>query len=229
MSRKLEYLFCFEDGSSWKHELQFDKQGRLIPTKESTGKEWTRLGFQQCKHCPLRQEATPDCPIARNLERVVEDSKATLSCRRTKVEVKTPERSYSKDCATQDGLRSLFGLIMATSGCPHMDWLRPMARFHLPFAEIDETLLRALSTQLLEAFFAQDGKGALDTKKCLEQLQERYRNIETLNHAFIERLRSYCVADADKNALAALDVFVQMFPLHLEANFKSLRGLFGAG
>ena len=34
------------------------------------------------------------------------------------------------------------GLIMATAGCPWTDRLRPMARFHLPFATEAETVYR---------------------------------------------------------------------------------------
>ena len=38
---------------------------------------------------------------------------------------------------------------MATAGCPWTDRLRPMARFHLPFANEAETVYRSVSMYLL--------------------------------------------------------------------------------
>jgi hypothetical protein len=161
--------------------------------------------------------------VARNIDRIVEDSKETVSHTRASVRVITPERTYTKDCATQEGLRSLFGLIMACSGCPHLDWLRPLARFHLPFADQDETLFRVLSLQFVESFLA---ASTLSLTECTAVINRRYGEVEKVNHAFIQRIRSYCQADADKNALAALDLFAQFFALHRDDNFEELRKVF---
>ena len=223
MDRTIEYIFELEGGISWKYELKFDERNHLLPRPLGKAKAWTALEYHQCPHCPLKKDESPQCPIARNLDYVVEDSKETLSITRAKVRVETPERTFIKECSTQDGLRSLFGLIMACSGCPHLDWLRPLGRFHLPFADIDETLFRALSLQLLDQFF-EDESATLAT--CAIRLSERYAQVEKVNHAFIGRIRNYCKADADKNAMAALDVFVQFFPMHFENKFETLRKFF---
>lgn len=220
MARKLTYNFLFEDGSSWNYELHFDNANNFIPKKETEIKDWTRLGFHQCSHCPLKKETSPQCPIARNLDTMVEDSKLTLSYVRALVTVESPERTYRKECATQEGLRSLFGVIMASSGCPHLDWLRPLTRFHLPFADADETLFRILSLQLLEGYLSGDEAKLVESSK---RIKERYKAVETVNHSFINRVQSYCQADADKNAIAALDIYVQLFPYQLENKFDSLR------
>ena len=37
---------------------------------------------------------------------------------------------------------------MALSGCPVLEQLKPMARFHLPFASVEETIYRAASMYL---------------------------------------------------------------------------------
>jgi hypothetical protein len=223
MSRKLNYSFVFEDGSSWNYDLQFDKEHNFIPKESPEIKEWTRLEFQKCPNCPLKSENCAQCPVARSLDQVVEDSKTTLSVKRAKVRVTSPERIYEKDCATQEGIRSLFGVVMASSGCPHLDWLRPLARFHLPFADTDETLFRVLSLQFLKSFFAGD---TAELKMVAKKIEERYREVETVNHSFVNRIKTYCKADADKNAIAALDVFVQMFPYQMQSNFESLRRYF---
>ena len=226
MAREIKYEFSFEDGSSWAYTLNFDAEHHFVPAAEATQREikgWTRLKFNQCPHCPLSTADTLQCPVARNLDQMVEDSKNTLSITRALVTVTTPERTISRECATQDGLRSLFGVIMASSACPHLDWLRPLARFHLPFADTDETLFRVLSLQLLHQFFNEEGSSL---ESASERTKERYSNVEKVNHAFIGRIRSYCDADADKNAIAALDVFVQLFQYQAEGDFGSLRKYF---
>ena len=223
MTSTIKYTFEFEDGSSWVYDLHFDAEHFFIPKIDVPRNEWTELGFQQCPNCPLKTADCAQCPVARNLHQVVEDSKATLSVKRAKVRVETSERHYEKECATQEGLRSLFGVVMASSGCPHLDWLRPLARFHLPFSDTDETLFRVLSLEALKSFFS--GKEvSLDSVS--KKIGDRYKEVETVNHSFVKRIRTYCQADADKNAIAALDVFVQMFPYQMQSDFGSLRVLF---
>ena len=161
-SRTITYHFAFTDGSSWKYELEFDRDFRFINTKDTPAKPWTALDFNQCPHCPLNKVTTPQCPVARNLDQIVEDSKNTISYTPATVSVITAERTYVKKCATQEGLRSLFGMIMGASGCPHLDWFRPMARFHLPFSDSEETLFRVLSLQLL-TFFLRTWEVVLDS------------------------------------------------------------------
>lgn len=221
LSRTIVYEFSYAGGKSWRYPLQFDEQNHLIPASvDGPGRAWTQLGFQQCSHCPLREMDSPQCPVARNLDHIVEDTKETVSHTKASVRVVTPERTYTKECSTQDGLRSLFGLIMATSGCPHLDWLRPLARFHLPFSDHEETLFRVLALQLVESFL-------LNRDTSLAQgiaiLNERYADVEKLNQEFIRRIRNYCHADADKNALAALDMFAQFFAIVRDDNFEDLR------
>jgi hypothetical protein len=114
-------------------------------------------------------------------------------------------------------------MIMGASGCPHLDWFRPMARFHLPFSDSEETLFRVLSLQLLIKFF-EDERG--DIGQCAEQIQARYDAVQKVNHAFIKRIRSYCDADADKNALAALDMYSQLFQFQQAVRFESIQGYF---
>ncbi len=53
------------------------------------------------------------------------------------------------ETTAQQAMSSVLGLIMATAGCPWTDRLRPMARFHLPFASDAETLYRSISMFLL--------------------------------------------------------------------------------
>jgi len=223
MSRKIVYEFKFEDDTSWNYEIDFDDENLFIPREVREVKKWTLLEFHKCPNCPLKEGAATQCPVARNLDQVVEDSKDTISCLQAQVDVQTEERVYSKNCATQEGLRSLFGVIMATSGCPHLDWLRPLARYHLPFADVDETLFRVLSLQLLYQYF---NERESNLSSSAAKIQSNYDSVQIVNHKFIERIRSYCDADADKNAMVALDVYAQMFLYQRQSDFGTLKKYF---
>lgn len=222
-ARTITYRFEFDKGTSWNYPLEFDEQHRLVPGPTKESRPWTKLDYCKCSHCPLNSSEHPQCPVARNIDHIVEDSKAVISYTEVHVSVSTPERQYSKKCAAQSGLVSLFGLIMATSGCPHLDWLRPLARFHLPFSSIEETLFRVLSLQLLGEFFNKDRN---DSETSTEQIKKKYAAVGTLNHAFIKRIKTYCAGDADKNAIAALDIWVQAFELYHEENFEPIKPYF---
>ena len=225
VSTQIVYNFEVEGGQAWNYPLSFDDSHNFIAKPDTEIRPWTRLEYHQCSHCPLNKTKSPQCPVAKNLNQIVEDTNASVSYTPTRVTVVTPERTYTKQCTAQDGLRSLFGLIMATSGCPHLEWLRPLARFHLPFATLDETLFRVLSLQLLDDYL---NDHQIDFESVAAKIKMRYGLIEKVNQAFADRIRSYCKADADKNAIAQLDVYAQMFPFQLEDDFKSLRKYFGS-
>jgi len=63
-----------------------------------------------------------------------------------------PNRAYMHETPLHVALSSLIGLYMATGGCPVMERLKPMARFHLPFADEEETMFRAMSAYLLDHY-----------------------------------------------------------------------------
>ena len=222
-NNSITYQFDFAQGKSWNYILNFDNDHHLITPAADCIRPWTKLEFSKCTHCPLKQEEHPQCPVARNIDHIVEDSKDVISYTEVTVSVNTAERTYTKKCATQNGLVSLFGLIMATSGCPHLEWLKPLARFHLPFASMEETLFRALSLQLLTEFFEKERQ---ESQSSAQSLKQKYETVGILNHCFIGRIRNYCKGDADKNAIAALDIWVQAFELFHDNDFAELKRYF---
>lgn len=222
-ARSINYHFDFGASHEWDYLLSFDEFHHLIPDPAKQARDWTALEFCKCPHCPLSASEHPQCPVARNIDQIVEDSKDVISYVEVEVTVSTPERQYFKKCAAQNGLVSLFGLIMATSGCPHLDWLRPLARFHLPFSSIEETLFRILSLQLLGEFFTDE---RMDADASTKEIARKYAEVGTLNREFMQRIRAYCAGDADKNAIAALDIWIQAFELYHEDNFEPLMPYF---
>ncbi|MBL0028409.1 MAG: hypothetical protein IPO95_04770 [Rhodanobacteraceae bacterium] len=114
---------------------------------------WALLSHHQCVNCPLRPQEVRYCPLALNLVRLVDLCAGLDSYEQIRLTVVTPERRVQAETTVQRGLSSLLGLITATSACPHTGFFRPMARFHLPLANEEETVYRAISTYLLAQYF----------------------------------------------------------------------------
>ena len=60
---------------------------------------------------------------------------------------------------------ALMGLIMATGSCPWFQQLRTLADTHLPFASIEDTLLRVAGTYLIQEYFVAR-QHAVRTRDC---------------------------------------------------------------
>jgi hypothetical protein len=113
---------------------------------------------------------------------------------------------------------------MATSGCPVMDILKPMARFHLPFATVEESIFRSISVYLLRQYFIY-----LQEKECdfqLEKVKSCYREIELVNNGMFKRINSASKLDADNNAIIILNCLSQLLQLELDDNLQSLQPFF---
>ena len=76
-----------------------------------------------------------------------------LSHEMVTVTVRTDERTFTKETMIQHGLSPLVGIIMTTGGCPIMEHLKPMVRFHLPFASLEETIFRMVSMYLMVQYY----------------------------------------------------------------------------
>ena len=185
---------------------------------------WSRLDFHQCPNCPLHAKTTPYCPLAERLVEPMEAFKDVASFDEVDLEVVTPERTIVKHTTAQRAASSLMGLVMATSGCPHMKFLKPMARLHLPLATEEETIFRVASSYLLAQYFSI--KNALDTDFALENLKKLYGEIRTINVAMVARLRSVSTQDSAANAVILLDVFAKTLPYSVEDSLEDIRYLF---
>lgn len=168
--------------------------------------EWT-LENDQCKCCPLEADAYPHCPVAVNLAGLVEAFKDVASTENCLVRCKTPDRTYVKEMAVQEGLFSIFGIVMATSDCPEMTLFKPMARFHLPFANVDETVFRFMAAYFFRQYFEyKDGK---NPDFDLTRLHRYFKVMEEVNDGILSRHMNASKQDADKNAIITLPLPVK--------------------
>lgn len=187
--------------------------------------DWTKLEYQQCSNCPLKPETSPRCPVAVNLHDLLKQFKDMKSYVEVMVKVGTVDRVMMKKVPVQIALFSIFGLIMATSGCPRMDFMKPMARFHLPFATQEESLLRSITFYLLRQHYAAQAGAEPDPE--LTGLDELYQEVQKVNQGIYRRLSGLKQAgDADKNALILLDALSQTLSVEIKIQLESLKYLF---
>ena len=217
----ITYHFEFNVGDPVTYELELDGETlSLVVDEDRPTPEWTRLDFCRCEACKLDSAATAHCPVAVNLNQAATRFRAEASIKQAKVTVTTKERTYFKETSLNNALYSLFGLIMSTTDCAVVNFLKPMARFHLPFASMDETVMRTTSTYLLGQYFA--AKHGRVSDYGLEKLDEHYRHLSQLNHAFSKRLSRITSGDAEHNAINVLNNFACMTAFEVQHELKHL-------
>ena len=179
--------------------------------------DWTFLEYQKCVNCPL-PDTIARCPIAVNISRLIEEFKNYTSYDKTWIVIETVERIYSKETSIQNGLSSLLGIYMVTSGCPIMDNLRPMVRFHLPFATTMETTYRSVSMYLIAQYFRSRRGLTADWK--LEKLDDLYKKIAKVNKGLWGRLSKASTFDANTNAIVMLNTFGDALRFSMKKEFE---------
>lgn len=207
--------------------LQLDTETlELIPQQEQDLPKWTDLIFHQCPHCPLSSDEYPACPIAASISQVIWRFDKVVSYDNIDLEVTTDARKVSQHTTAQKGISSLLGLLFATSGCPHTNYMKPMARFHLPLATEDDTIFRAAGMYLLSQFFLKQQGQEADLE--LSGLSKIYKNLHIVNTSIAERIRSIAVSDSSTNAVVILDTFTNIMPFVIDDHLNEIRHLFSA-
>jgi hypothetical protein len=220
----IRYRFDLPDGSQKQLSLSFDpKSFRLSNAAPAEPPFWTELKFSQCANCPLGAAEHAHCPAALQMAPAVESLKELVSFDTVRVTVKQAERTIYAETSAQQALSSVLGLIMATAGCPWTDRLRPMARFHLPFASEAETVYRSVCMFLL----ARHLLGADDTQG-FAKLEDLYENLHVVNRDMSRRLGAATRTDPARNAMALLDSYTTLLPAALESSLEDLKPLFDA-
>jgi len=205
---KYHYKFIFESGEETEFNIELDGISlNLIQKKEPYHYKWTKLKCCQCPNCTLDEKEHECCPIAVNLVEIVDYFSIFVSSEPVEVIVTSKERTYSKKVPLQQGVSSLIGIYMVTSGCPVMEKLKPMVRFHLPFATLEETMYRAISMFLVSQYFVYRHGGYPELN--LNKLSDAYENVKTVNESFLKRLQTIDTKDSNLKAVVVLDHFAK--------------------
>jgi hypothetical protein len=223
----ITYAFRFEDSDTMKFDLLLDK-ATLALTVERYWElpEWTLLSYEKCRICPLDDQSHRHCPVAANFSGIVEKFKKFVSHDKVNVACVVEERTYTKSTTVQMGLSPLLGIIMTTSGCPILEQLKPMVRFHLPFASLEETIFRMVSMHLVAQYLRKQAGKSADWS--LDGLTRIYGQVGQVNNDFAERLIGAAQNDVNVNALVNLDAFAKMVPLAADHVLRKITPYFSA-
>jgi hypothetical protein len=225
MRENIRYSFRLPDGTREVFDFDLDTQKlELMGDPTVVFPPWTRLTFEQCSNCPLTPETHPLCPLAATIAPIVNRFDGILSYDTLHLVVETAERRVSQQTTAQRAIGSLMGLVIATSGCPHTAFFKPMARYHLPLASREETVFRATGAYFLAQYFlAREGKGgSLD----IGGLQAIYQRMQVVNAAILRRVRSATETDSSVNAIVVLDIFARTLDMVVHEMLDKIRYLF---
>ena len=225
--KPITITYCFKINENREETFSIELDPETVEQVERKGgskPDWARIQFEQCSNCSLDVAGHEYCPLVVSLIDIIERFADILSYDEIDIDVITEERTISTHTSAQNGISSLMGLLMATSGCPHTQFLKPMARFHLPFSSEDETMYRATSMYLLAQYFVK--KEGKDADIDLIGLTEKYEKLHSVNVAIARRIRAAIQKDATVNALIILDVYAKMVPLVIEEALDEIRHIF---
>jgi len=184
--------------------------------------DWALREHLACPDCPLAGNHT-HCLAAVAISDLVDMFGHMLSYSEAIVRVDMAQRTIETRTTMQRVISSIAGLFMATSGCPSLTFLKPMARFHLPFASREETLFRSVSAYMLLQHFQHKQGRPCDLD--LVKLKEQYVQLSQVNHSIAKRLRALTEGDANINAVVLLDLFAQDFPHAIDKGLAELEAL----
>jgi len=223
-TQNIEYQFEFEDGASASYEVKLNFPS-LISQKQEIDSipNWVELECEKCSNCPLDSSNYPVCPVAQDLIPVLKFCTGRASHDPVIVRVEKSDSSILANVTMEKGISSLLGLIMATSGCPHMTYFKPMARFHLPFANEEESLYRVASMHLLRQYFCKQNR---NKDEDFDGLEEIFENVQTVNRGIANRMRLASTDDAAVNAVVLLDLLAMSVPYSIDESLQELKYLF---
>ena len=223
---RITYRFVLPDGTAEQFVVPVGSDAAAIEGSPDAGPDWIRLEFEQCRHCPLTVGESPICPVARALAPVAGRFETLVSHDELHLEVIQGDRSLRQTVSTQQALSSLFGLLIATSGCPHTLFLRPMARFHQPLAGELETVYRSASMYMLGEYFRSAEGEAPDM--AMQGLADLYAALHEVNEGIVRRLRAASRTDSTLNAIIILDLYTLLLPDALAGSLDEIAPYFSA-
>ena len=221
MPETIVYRFHEPDHVEVVVTLSFDDETFQIQLPPDAPKpDWARLDFMPCPNCNI-DGAPKYCPAALSIAKFLPDFAHVFSYTQAVVQVETANRILVSKTPIQYGVASLIGLALSTSGCPRTKFLRPMARFHLPFPSQEETVSRSLGTWLLCEYIRSNANGQ-PASLSFDGLKEGYAQVSIVNSALAEKLRTVVTHDSTLNAIIILDAFALITPDNVDGGFEDI-------
>jgi hypothetical protein len=218
----ISYKFCFENGEEKVFKLDIESDTlSLVTNFGEVMPEWTKVSNIGCQHCETNEI---HCRPALAIAYLIKQFDQIPSYEKVKVIVETENRTFLKDTSVQAGVGGIFGIIMATSGCPILGKLKPMVRYHLPFADIEETEYRVFSMYMLAQYFKM--KKGLNPDLEMDNLKSTYDDIREINRKIAKSIADLEKMDTSINAVVALNNFADSVSFSLEDKLENIERLF---
>lgn len=219
--KKITYKFIFENKRESRFTVDLERKETGLTPENLEENEWTNLEFQQCTNCPLKKEENTKCPPALDVQQILNVFHDVLSTERIQTYVETENRRYFKECDAQTALKSIVGLVMASSSCPILKKMKGMAYYHLPFSNLEETIYRSISLYLLKQYFIFQQGEIPDWK--LEHFPNYNEQLQIVNDCFFERIKMASKADANLNAIVSFSSQSQLLSLAFDEYLEILK------
>jgi len=218
----INYKFCFENGEEKVFPLDIDSDSlSLITDFGAEHPEWTKTKNIGCEDCSTGETY---CKLALTIDYFIKQFDKIPSYENVKVYVETENRTYFKQTSAQAAVGAIFGILMTTSGCPILGKLKPMVKYHLPFADIEETEYRVFSMYMLLQYFRHT-KG-LKTDFDMEELKATYEQIRKINVKIAKSIANLEKMDTSINAVVVLNNFADSVTFSLESKLDDIEKLF---
>lgn len=231
-----QYCFNLETGIQEKFPIYLNvKNLQMLNTIPSDLPKWADRKLHRCPNCRLTEDSIQYCPLAVRLVDICDRFKQFNSTEQIYIDIFTPERVISHKSFLQTGISSLIFLIIAVSGCPNTAFLKPMARFHLPFPseydqitvhQMEEIIFRSVSTYLLNQYFLLENGQKTDL--ALNEFERNYRDFHIIITNITNRLREAGVSEAVLNALVILDMHTNILSKNIKKLLKPICNYFEA-
>ncbi|MBI3548687.1 MAG: hypothetical protein HY078_06490 [Elusimicrobia bacterium] len=223
----IRYTITLDTGKKVVFELKLDPNTLNLvrdPAQDKPPPEWASLAYKACDNCALDKAKHQHCPVAVNLSSLVEPFGPILSYQECDVMVETAQRTVFKHMSAQDALSSLAGIYMVCSECPTLAKLKPLVRFHQPFAGIDETVYRVITMYVTAQYLRMQRGLAPDWE--LKGLHQMYEEISKVNQSVCKRMQDAAKEDAVLNSIVALDMFAAAIKMPTPERVEALLHLF---
>ena len=226
--REIQYHMTTSSGFDETLQVRFDDEMKTVEYAVPNDlPAWTDLKVHQCPNCPLEVDFVRSCPAAAALVDLVGRSQNMNSFEEVDLEVITSDRTVKQTVTAQRAFSSFMGLILPISGCPRLEVFKPMARFHLPLANDDETMYRTISMYAVRQLFrAEQG---FEVESDLKGLLDIYGEVDKVNIALNARLEQATTNGATSNAIVVLGSFAVALPGLIDKSVGEIKALFRSG
>lgn len=219
----IEYIIEFQEKEKIFYTID-TQRNKSQKAKSINRSNWTELNYCKCNVCTLDESESKYCPAALDIHDILLLFDKVNSYDFVSVKVRTSLRTYFKECDSQTALGSLIGAIMASSACPIVSKLKYMAEYHMPFSNLEETLIRTMGFYLIKQYLVQTDGGIGDFE--LKGLSQLYIDLQNVNLSLKKRLNHAFSADASVNAIAQYFSLSALIEKSLKEQIADIKHIF---